>query len=161
MQPDEVVSVDISVTRVEKRPIRLIVITLINIVVGLVSIVAVVLLLTSPSVPAEVIPSYASAVFSVLVATTMIVSSLLALIGLPSARWPALVTALIFFGLLLLQTLFAAIDPQSVVGEMPTDRVLRKLWTGVVRNAIEIGLTLWAFLSAKTRAFFESRRAEA
>jgi hypothetical protein len=48
-----------------------------------------------------------------------------------------------------------------MLGEMPTDAMLRKLWAGVVRNSIEIGLNLWVFLSAKTSAFFEGRRAEA
>jgi len=57
--------------------------------------------------------------------------------------------------------LIAALDPEGVIGAVPTDRESQKLWAGVVRTSIEIGLNLWVFLSAKTRMFFDGRRAEA
>jgi hypothetical protein len=144
-----------------KRPKRLVVIAIMNIVVALISIVAIIFLLNSSKVPAEVVPGYASAAFSMLIATAMIVTSVLAFLGVPKARRPALVVALVFFGLLLLQSLLTAMDPQSVLGEVPAQRMMQKLWAGVVRNSIEIGLNCWVFLSAKTVAFFESRRAVA
>jgi len=83
------------------------------------------------------------------------------LMGFPRARWIALIMALTFFGLIWLHSLLAALDPEGVIGLVPTDRELRKLWAGVVRTSIEIGLNLWVFLSAKTKSFFDSRRAEA
>jgi hypothetical protein len=144
-----------------ERPKRLWVVAIMNIVVALMSIVVLVFLLSSSKVPAEVVPSIWSAVFSALVAAAVIVSSVLALFGSPRARWIALTMALIFFGLIWLHSLITALDPRAVIGEMPTDRELRKLWAGVVRTSIEIGLNLWVFLSAKTVAFFEDRRAEA
>jgi hypothetical protein len=132
-----------------------------NILLGLISLGTLVFVFTYSAFPRELVPSNWSAAFSVLLATGVIVSSVLALMRYPRARWVALTLAPIFLGVPLVRSLLVAIDPQSVLGEVPTDRVSRKLWAGVVRNSIEIGLNLWMFLSAKTRAFFEGRRAEA
>ena len=143
------------------RPKRLIVVAIMNIAVALISVAALAFVLTSSRVPGALIPRPWSAAFSMLVAIAVIVSSVLALIGLPKARWVALILALAFFGILWLQGLLAAVDPVSVMGEMPNESVVHKLWAGVVRNSIEIGLNLWAFLSVRTSAFFEGRRAEA
>jgi hypothetical protein len=144
-----------------KRPKRLVVVAIMNMVLALFSIVALVFLLRSSVVPAEIVPSGWNAAFSALVAFALIVSSVLALMGFPRARWIALIMALTFFGLIWLHSLLAALDPEGVIGVVPTDRESRKLWAGVVRTSIEIGLNLWVFLSAKTKAFFDSRRAEA
>jgi hypothetical protein len=132
-----------------------------NVVLALFSIVALAFMLTSSKVPAEIVPSHWSAAFSVLIAVAMIVSSVLALLGFPRARWIALAMALIFFGIIWLHSLLAALDPEGVMGVVPTDRESQKLRAGVVRTSIEIGLNLWVFLSAKTVAFFDSRRAVA
>jgi hypothetical protein len=70
------------------------------------------------------------------------------------------VIGLVYFGIILLRSSLAAIDPQSLIDAVPTDAFRRKLWASVVRTVIEMGLTWWAFQSAKTKAFFESRRAE-
>jgi hypothetical protein len=144
-----------------KRPKRLIVIAIMNVVLALFSIVALAFMLTSSKVPAEIVPSHWSAAFSVLVAVAMIVSSVLALLRVPRARWIALAMALTFFGIIWVHSLLAALDPEGVIGVVPTDRESQKLWAGVVRTSIEMGLNLWVFLSAKTVAFFDSPRAEA
>ena len=159
--PDEVVSATMPAAGMPRRPKRLVVITIMNAVLALFSIVAVVFLLNSSQVPDEVVPSGWNAAFSTLVAFALIVSSVLALMGFPRARWIALIMALTFFGLIWLHSLLAALDPEGVIGLVPTDRELRKLWAGVVRASTEIGLNLWVFLSAKTKVFFDSRRAEA
>jgi len=144
-----------------ERPKRLWVVAIMNIALALMSIVALVFLLSSSKVPAEVVPSIWSAAFSALLAAGVIASSVLALLGSHRARWIALTMALIFFGLIWLHSLIAALDPEGVIGAVPTDRESQKLWAGVVRTSIEIGLNLWVFLSAKTRMFFDGRRAEA
>jgi hypothetical protein len=159
--PGVLVSADIPAAGVPKRPKRLIIIATMNMVLALFSIVALVILLNSSIVPAEIVPSGWNAAFSALVAFALIVSSALALIGFPRARWIALIIALTFFGLIWLHSLIAALDPEGVIGVVPTDRESQKLWAGVVRTSIEIGLNLWVFLSAKTRVFFDSRRAGA
>ncbi|HEY6621563.1 MAG TPA: hypothetical protein VIY68_18615 [Steroidobacteraceae bacterium] len=53
--------------------------------------------------------------------------------------------------------MLAALDPKGVIGQVPTDKESRKLWAGVTRTSIEIGLNLWVFLSEKIKAFFDSR----
>jgi len=158
--PEEVVAVAAPIATRAKRPKRLIIIAIMNVVLAVFSIVALTFMLTSSKLPAEIVPSHWSAAFSVLVAAAMIVSSVLALLGVPRARWIALAIALIFFGIIWLHSLLAALDPEGVIGLVPTDSELQKLWAGVVRTSIEIGLNLWVFLSAKTVAFFHSRRAE-
>ena len=159
--PDQRVSAVIPAAGMRKRPKRLVVVAIMNMVLALFSIVALVFLLRSSVVPAEIVPSGWNAAFSALVAFALIVSSVLALMGFPRARWIALIMALTFFGLIWLHSLLAALDPEGVIGAVPTDRESRKLWAGVVRTSIEIGLNLWVFLSAKTKSFFDSRRAEA
>ena len=159
--PNQLVSADSPAAGLPKRPKRLVVVVMMNVVLGLFSIVSMVFLLNSSQVPAEVVPSGWNAAFSTLVAFALIVSSVLALTGLPRARWIALIMALTFFGLIWLHSLLAALDPEGVIGAVPTDRESRKLWAGVVRASIEISLNLWVFLSTKTRVFFDSRRADA
>ena len=159
--PNQLVSADSAAAGLPKRPKRLIVVVMMNVALALFSIVALVFLLNSSQVPAEVVSSGWNAAFSTLVAFALIVSSVLALMGFPRARWLALIIALTFFGLIWIHSLFAALDPERVIGLVPTDRESRKLWAGVVRASIEIGLSLWVFLGAKTKAFFDSRRAEA
>ena len=159
--PDQRVSAVIPAAGMRKRPKRLVVVAIMNMVLALFSIVALVFLLRSSVVPAEIVPSGWNAAFSALVAFALIVSSVLALMGFPRTRWIALIIALTFFGLIWIHSLLAALDPEGVIGAVPTDRESRKLWAGVVRTSIEIGLNLWVFLSAKTKAFFDSRRAEA
>ena len=159
--PDQLVSAVIPAAGMRKRPKRLVVVAIMNMVLALFSIVALVFLLRSSVVPAEIVPSGWNAAFSALVAFALIVSSVLALMGFPRARWIALIIALTFFGLIWIHGLLAALDPEGVIGAVPTDRESRKLWAGVVRSSIEIGLNLWVFLSAKTKALFDSRRAEA
>jgi hypothetical protein len=159
--PNQLVSADSAAAGLPRRPKRLIVVVIMDVVLALFSLVALVFLLNSSQVPAEVVPSGWNAAFSTLVAFALIVSSVLALMGFPRARWIALIMALTFFGLIWLHSLLAALDPEGVIGLVPTDRELRKLWAGVVRASVEISLNLWVFLSAKTRMFFDSRRAEA
>jgi hypothetical protein len=161
MKSDVALSTDTPIAAGIKRPKRLIVIAFMNMVLAIFSIAALAFLMGSSKVPAEVVPGIWSAAFSALLATGVIVSSVLALLGSRRARWIALTIALIFFGLIWLHSLVTALDPEGVLGEMPTDWELQKLWAGVVRTSIEIGLNLWVYLSAKTVAFFESRRAEA
>ena len=103
------------------------------------------------------VPGHASAALAMALAVAMIVTSVLAFLGLPKARSPALVAALVFFGLLVLQSLLTALDPTSLFGELPPARITQKLWAGVVRNSIEIGLNCWVYLSAKTKRYFESK----
>ena len=156
--PDQLVSADNPAAGLPKRPKRLVVVVIMNVVLALFSIVALVFLLSSSIVPAQIVPTGWNAAFAALVAFALIVSSVLALMGFPRARWIALIIALTFFGLIWLHSLFAALDPKVVIGQVPTDRESRKLWAGVVRTSIEIGLNLWVFLSAKTKAFVDSRR---
>ena len=66
------------------------------------------------------------------------------------ARWLALGSAVVFFGLLLMQALVLLSQHGGPFGHAAAN----KLRAAVVRNALEIGFNLWAFLSAKTARYF-------
>jgi hypothetical protein len=116
-----------------------------NILVALISFVAVVFTVSSSRVPVEVRLTPTAAISSGILAIFVIVTSLLALLRYPKVRLPALGAALLFFGILLLQSLFLLIHPSNdlPVGSPP------KLGANVIRNAIEISLNIWVFLSVK------------
>jgi hypothetical protein len=120
-----------------------------NIAVATITVVALVFMMTSDRVPVEVRPTATGAAVSGFLAAFLIVSSLLALLGYPKARWPAFSAALIFFGILLLQSLLLIIHPSDALPEGSSP----KLWANVIRNAIEISLNIWVFLGAKVAAF--------
>jgi hypothetical protein len=137
------------------RPKRLWVAAIMNIAVAGIAVVALVFMLTSDRVPVEVRPTATGAIISGLLATFLIASSLLALLGYPKARWATLGGALMFFGILLLQSLRLIVYPSDALPEGSSPQ----LWANVIRNAIEISINVWVFLSAKVIAFL--RRADA
>jgi hypothetical protein len=123
-----------------------------NILVALISFVVVVFMVSSSRVPVEVRLTPSAAIFSGILAISVIVTSLLALLRYPKARFPALGAALLFFGILLLQSLLLLIHPSNdlPVGSSP------KLWANVIRNAIEISLNVWVFLSVKVADYLRA-----
>jgi hypothetical protein len=131
------------------RPKRLWVVAIMNMAVAAMTLTALWFMLASDRVPVEVRPTASGAAVSGFLAASLIVSSLLALVGYPKARWPVLIAAVLFFGILLLQSLLFIIHPSELLpgGSSP------KLWANVVRNAIEISLNMWVFLGAKVAAF--------
>jgi hypothetical protein len=137
-------------TSAPPRPKRLWVIAVINVAVALLSIGTLAFLLLSSRVPAELRPPAWSAALSSLLAAFLIVSCVLALLGYRPARWLALGSAVLFFGILLTQSLLLLVQSGASLPHVPP----RKLWANVVRNSIEIALNLWVFLGAKTAAFF-------
>jgi hypothetical protein len=122
-----------------------------NILVALISFVVVVFMVSSSRVPVEVRLTSTAAISSGILAISVIVTSLLALLRHPKARLPALGAALLFFGILLLQSLLLLIRPSDLpVGSSP------KLWADVIRNSIEISLNIWVFLSVKVADYLRA-----
>jgi hypothetical protein len=126
-----------------KRPKRLWVVSIMNIAVATISIVALVFMITSDRVPAEVQPTAVGAAVSGFLGILLIASSLLALLKYLKARWLALGAALIFYGTLLLQSALL------VAGAELPDGTSTKLWSSIVRSTIEISLNIWVFLGSK------------
>ena len=62
--PDQLVSADNPAAGLPKRPKRLVVVVIMNVVLALFSIVALVFLLSSSIVPAEIVPTGWNAAFS-------------------------------------------------------------------------------------------------
>jgi hypothetical protein len=138
------------------RPKRLWGITIMNVLVALIGIGAVAFVLTSTKVPAELVPGKWSATFSILIPTTLISSSVLAFFRFRWARWVALISAVGYFGIILVHNLLIFLDPQGMIGQSISERDSHKLLAAVIRSSLEIGLNVWAYLSAKSGAYFRA-----
>ena len=131
------------------RPKRLWAGVLVNVVAGLVT------LLLAGVFAAKLVPvaglrvSVSFVVPSAVVSCVLVVSSIFALRGNATSRWLALGTAILFFCLHFVQSLWVYYhpihpgDPASLAGS-------------VERAALGIALNLWAFLSDKTDEFFDA-----
>jgi hypothetical protein len=134
------------------RPKRLWVAAIMNVVVAGITVVALVFMMTNDRVPVEVRPTATGAIMSGFLAAFLIATSLLTFLGYPKARWAVLGGALMFYGILLLQSLRLIVHPSEMLPEGSSPQ----LWANVIRNAIEISVNVWVFLSAKVVAFLRS-----
>jgi len=134
-----------------RRPGRLWVATILNILVGFLAVGFLVFLFTSERVPDEAKPEATGAVSGGLLACLLVLYSLLALIGRSKARRAVLLIATIYFGSIILQNALPLLGVSDSI--VPT----RKLIANVVRNAISLSLNWWALTSSITVAFFASR----
>ena len=139
-------------TVVASRPKRLWAAAIMNILVAAISVVALAYLLLSsnPHIPSGLRPGLFTTLLSLATSAALIVASVLALFGLKFARRFMLIAALIFFGILGYQSLAIIMWGDTPLATELTPR----LWTNVIRNALEIGINVWALCSAKTAAFF-------
>jgi hypothetical protein len=133
-----------------KRPKRLWLAALMNIVLGVFALFTLGYIALSSNVPAAVRPSAYTVVLAITTATLMVASSVLALFGKPRSPYFMLVGALLFYGILAAQNAVMLYEPHAWLGpEAGT-----KLAANVVRSGLEILINVWALLTAKTRTFF-------
>jgi hypothetical protein len=132
------------------RPKRLWVVVLVNVAVGSLSLavdgflLAKVLAVAGAGLLLAFVPG-------ILVPGVLITSSIFAFLGSSRYRWVALGTAILFFGIHLIQSLWFYYQPNPALPlAMPS------LASSVERNSLAIALNLWAFLSDKTDAFFDA-----
>jgi hypothetical protein len=134
-----------------KRPKRLWIAALLNILAGTISLGALVFLSLSTQVPESLRLDASATVVAGLSTSMLILWSVLALLGIRWARYLMLVAALLFYGGILIQNiqLYLQVDE----GQPGT----RQLVAHVVRSGFDIALNLWALLSAKTGRYFAQR----
>ena len=132
------------------RPKRLRVVVLVNVAVGSLSLAVDGFLLAKvlPVAGASLLLAF---VPGILVRGALITSSIFAFLGHGRSRWVALGTALLFFGVNLIQSLRSYYQPSPA---LPPD--MASLASSVVNNSLVIVLNLWAFLSEKTEDFFDA-----
>jgi len=133
-----------------RRPTRLWVATILNILIGLLAVGFLAFLLISERVPDEAKPDTLSAVAGGLLACLLVWYSGLALVGRNRARRAVLVVATVYFGSIILQNALALVGVLDSI--VPTG----KLTANVVRNAISLSINWWALTSSITVAFFAS-----
>ncbi len=133
------------------RPLRLWIVSLMNVLVGLLSLAMVLFMTVSGRVPAALQLTPVAAVFGAAAGCFLVASSALALYGNPrAARW-MLVAAGAFYGPVIAQN--AQLLLSGPAEFVPT----QKLVANVVRNTLELWLNFWALRSPITRQFFASR----
>jgi hypothetical protein len=133
-----------------RRPKRLWAVVVVNAAAAALALVVLGLLLVNSAkslhFPLVLIEALAP---TALICGVLIVSSILALRGHSQARWVALWTAILFFGIRMIQSLWFYYHPPS------GPEMTSSLATSVVNSALGIALNLWAFLSDETDEFFD------
>lgn len=139
-----------------KRPKRLWIICGLNIFSAGISLVALVFLLTSSKVPAELSPDTTTIILTGTLASFLIVTSILSFRRAPYSRWLTFIAAILFYGTLVQQQMAAL----SQLGDTLTEHERLKVLARCTRSMIEIALNAWALFSAKTARYFVSRGAD-
>lgn len=135
---------------VRKRPVRLWVAAVMNVLIGLLSLAFLAFLATSARVPAALHPVVAALVWAVCTAGFLIVASIVALLGKPYGRYAMLLAAVVFYGVLIAQNVVTLSGPHAALGQTAG----AKLTANLVRTSLELAINLWALLSLKTREYF-------
>jgi drug/metabolite transporter (DMT)-like permease len=133
-----------------KRPKRLWVAAIINILVALLSLALLAFLFTSARVPEALLPGATASAVAACTAGFLIVASVLALLGKPYGRYLMLAAAIVFYGILIVQNVGAIAGAQAGLGQSAA----AKLAANTVRASLELLINLWALLSLKTRQYF-------
>jgi hypothetical protein len=133
------------------RPKRLWAVAVVNVAAGALTLIVVGFLLANSARSV----SFAWVLIQALAPTAvlsgaLIASSVLALLGRSQFRWIALGSAVLYFGLHVIQSLWSYYHTATPPAETSS------LATSVVDNALGIVLNLWAFLSDKTDEFFDA-----
>lgn len=133
-----------------KRPKRLWVAAIMNILIGLMALGLLAFLLASSRVPEALRPSSAAAIYAVIAPTFLIVASVFALLGKSYGHRLMLAAALIFYGTLIVQNLLIAGSANDALGPGGAAKAV----ANAVRATLELAINLWALLSLKTRQYF-------
>lgn len=139
-----------------KRPLRLWVVAVMNVLVATISMAAITYLLFSsnPNIPNEIRPGVPNTILALGTSGLLIVSSILALLRIRFARWLMLFAAVVFFGILCVQNLAIVLTNGSALVEGAAP----KLWMNAIRSALEMAFNVWVLLSARTALFFRNVR---
>jgi hypothetical protein len=133
-----------------KRPKRLWVAALMNILLGLLALFTLGYVSISSNVPSVIRPSGLTTTIAIITAGFLIVSSALALLGKSLGRQLMLAAALLFYGILVVQNANMLAQPHEWLGPGANT----KLTASVIRGCFEILINVWVLLSAKTRGYF-------
>jgi hypothetical protein len=134
-----------------RRPGRLWAAAILNILIGLLAVGFLAFLFTSERVPDGAKPGLGIAASAVVLASLLVVYSVLALVGRSSARPALLIVATLYFGSIILQNALPLLGlSESIVPA-------RKLTANVIRNSISLGVNWWALTSSVTIAFLASK----
>lgn len=132
-----------------KRPVRLWIVGVINVLTCLTSIGGLVGLTVAKTVPAALRPGALTWILSGALLAILLVSTLLTLSRRPPAQYVMLAAAVVFFGLMMVQIILVG------VSFVPHDDTLAhiKLFASMFRSATMLALNVWATLSQPTRDF--------
>ena len=138
---------------VGKKPRRVNIAALLNILVGVVGLSVILLLAKDPDVTSKIqIDTWRLWTGAALI-LLLVLTSAWALLGRRNSHLIMLGVATVFYGTVIYQnasSLGHAAELFSQDGET-------HLWANIVRTSLELALTVWAALSSKTRSYFSAR----
>lgn len=134
-----------------RRPRRLWVAAVLNILVGSLAVIFIVFLATSARVPEGARPGLFTLVAGGCLGGLLVFYSVLALRGRPSARRNLLIVATVYFGAIIVQ------NAAPLLGLSDSIVPSQKLIANVVRHSLTLGITWWGLTSSVTMRFFAVR----
>lgn len=137
----------------EKKPRRVNIAALLNILVGVVSFSAIILLAGDPDVASRIQIDSSRVWIGSIFAGALILSSIWALLGRRNSHFIMLGVAILYYGALIYQNASFLGQADVLFNEQGESR----LWGNIVRTTLELALTAWAVLSSKTRSYFAAR----
>ena len=135
---------------VAKKPRRVNVAALLNILVGVVGLAAILMFAQNPDVAAKLKLDSWRLWISTGLNAALILSSIWAIMGRRNSHFVMLGAAALYYGALIYQNASLLKYGSELFSQGGEGR----LWGNIVRSSLELALTAWAVLSAKTRAYF-------
>jgi len=133
-----------------KRPMRLWLVAILDIVFGTTSVFALIFLDTSARIPEVLRPSSTTIVLSVVTASFLAVAPVLALRGKVYGYYLTLVAAIAFYGFIIAQNCAAFGYYHEQLGQSSSTSLI----VNVVGAVIQLAINCWALLSTKARSYF-------
>jgi hypothetical protein len=137
-----------------KKPRRLNIAALLNILLAILSLGALFFLAWDPDIREKIQIDRFAIWTSTILASLLLVSSIAVLLSIRSSHFFMLGAAALFYGAFIVQNawLLQSADLVFNAGDET------KLWGNIVRKMLTLALTVWATLSGPSRAYFAGRR---
>lgn len=142
-----------SVTAI-KKPRRLNIAALLNILLGILSAGAILFLVNDPTIREKLQLDSTAIWQGAILAALLLIGSVLVLLGIRNSHYMMLAAACFFYGAIIFQN--AALLGSAEV--LANDGGTTKLWANIVRKSLTLAFNAWAVFSAPSRAYFSRQR---
>ena len=136
-----------------KKPRRVNIAALVNILVGIVSFCSIILLVKNPDIDSQIQIDSSRVWIGSVFPGALILSSAWAFFSRRKGHFIMLAVAVIYYGAHIYQSVWVL----TYANALFDSRGESMLWAGTIRTSLELSLTAWAVLSSKTRSYFAVR----